>query len=229
MLGVLLQLPKSTVEIANDRNSRLVNWWRCLRDDTDELLRLVTLTPYARDAFCEAIDRIDDPALSDLERAAAFQTVIVQNYRSDDRDPTPGNWLLSFTDNRARPGMLHTRLTAVANRIIDIQIENRCAVELLERTAKIADATIYCDPPYRDTKGTDRYYNAEIDFGDLTEVLKIQKGKVAISGYGTDWDHLDWHRLEHDSHCLLSQRYGTDRNRTEVLWANYPTGQPVLF
>ena len=229
MLGVLLKLPKSTVEIANDRNSRLVNWWRCLRDDTDELLRLVTLTPNARDAFCEATDRIDDPALSDLERAAAFHIVIAQAYGSDDSQLTRGNWMVRFLTAPQAHKRQHARLLAVANRIIDIQIENRCAVELLERTAKIADATIYCDPPYHDTPAKDRFYLHSVDRGDLTEVLKIQKGKVAISGYRTDWDHLDWYRLERDTYCLLSQRYEAETSRSEVLWVNYPTVQPVLF
>ena len=227
MLGVLLQRPKSTVEIVNDRNSRLINWWRCLRDHTDELLRQTMMTPWSRELFTQAIARMDNPALTDIERASAFHTVILQGYRADDSVRTPGDWLIRYTDCNVPKNTEYLRLLAVADRVADVTIENRDAVELLDRLARIPDITTYCDPPYA-TSDEHRFYSDHVNLDDLTATLKAQKGNVAISGYGTEWDHLDWNRADRRSTCTLAREFG-DTARTEVLWMNYPTTQPGLF
>ena len=41
MLGILLQRAPAKLEIVNDLNRRIVNWWRVVRDHPDELARMM--------------------------------------------------------------------------------------------------------------------------------------------------------------------------------------------
>ena len=228
MLGVLLQRPKAAVEIVNDTNRRLINWWRCLRDEPDELLRLMAFSPHSRDEFVDALSRLDDVGLTSVERAAAYGVVLRQSYTSSDT-ATAGDWLVRWTSGHAQRRLLMGRLGLVADRISDLQVENVDAVTLLERTAGYRQAVVYCDPPYYSV-GTDKYAGG-VDLADLTEVLKAQTGRVAISGYGSEWDCLGWRRLDTSALCHTGQPgvEQADITRREVLWCNYPAAQPGLF
>ena len=56
------------------------------------------------------------------------------------------------------------------------------------------------------------------------ETLLRQQGKVAISGYGEEWDCLEWQRYEKkDVHVPIEG--GEHKGRTEVLWCNYDAAE----
>jgi len=46
--SVLLQKPRSPLETYNDLDGNVVNFFRVLRDQPDELIRKIRLTPWAR-------------------------------------------------------------------------------------------------------------------------------------------------------------------------------------
>jgi DNA adenine methylase len=52
--SVLLRKQRSYAEVYNDLDGEVVNLFRTVRDNGGELLRLLTLTPFARDEFLEA-------------------------------------------------------------------------------------------------------------------------------------------------------------------------------
>ena len=49
--SILLAKPKSVVEVYNDLDQGLVHFFTILRDHTEELQRLATLTPYSRQVY----------------------------------------------------------------------------------------------------------------------------------------------------------------------------------
>ncbi len=69
--AVLLNRPPSPVETYNDIYGEVVNFFRVLRDKTDELLKAIALTPFSREEFYKAIYE-DIERLSDVERARRF-------------------------------------------------------------------------------------------------------------------------------------------------------------
>lgn len=231
MLGVLLQRSKANGEIVNDINDRVVNWWRCLRDYPDELLRLVSLTPWSRAGFVDAVANLDNRGLSPVVRAAHFTTVVRQSIRSTDRSDS-SSWRLYITLNNSGCANMRdvrnvvTRLSVIADRIRNVQIENMDAVSLLDRVADYAHVVAYCDPPYPTADQT--LYEKSVDFGDLSDVLKVQKGRIAVSGYGSEWDHLGWVRRCHDT-WRHSPGCSSISDRTEVLWMNYEPDESRLF
>ena len=49
--SVLFHKPPCTIETVNDLDGRVVNFFRVLRNDADELIRHIRLTPWAREEF----------------------------------------------------------------------------------------------------------------------------------------------------------------------------------
>ena len=109
----------------------------------------------------------------------------------------------------------------LARRMKNVQLESKCAIKLLTRIASETSTIIYADPPYR-TANTTPYGKervAEIDWNALTKAFQAQKGRVAISGYGDEWNHLNWRR-----HATTTRANPLKKNRArveEVLWTNY--------
>lgn len=87
----------------------------------------------------------------------------------------------------------------------------------------------YVDPPYANTVGTAGAYAHDVDRGALGEVLRVQRGRVAISGYGDEWDHLGWERHERRTNTSLGDLHA-NTPRVEALWTNFrPTSQDRLL
>ena len=66
------------------------------------------------------------------------------------------------------------------------------------------------------------------DWDALTEALLAQRGRVAVSGYGDEWDHLGWQRHERTGH-MRDHRPGSYTVRTEVVWTSYDPPQASLL
>ena len=222
MLGTLLARPPSKQEVVNDINDNLVAWWRCLRDNPEELERRVSMTPKSRTEFDAAKKIIKDNSDADeMTRAWAMDTILRHGIsaRTDGR---------SCVGYRIRSGKKdhwpHERFDALTQRMRNVQIENKDGAGVLEFTARTEDVVVYCDPPYYSAERN--YVENHVDVDRLTEALLAQRGACAISGYGTEWDHLGWRREQRDVACTV---FGGHGKRTEILWMNYPlTGTTTM-
>ena len=232
MLGVLLSRPRCNLEMINDLDGHVVNWWRVVRDRTEELSDLLQATPYSREVFAEAQAEVKAGGVEDpLRRAFIYHVCMWQSLPL--RYPGKRTWGRRFDadtiniSDKLLP-MAPEVLGALAERLRGIQIENRDAVEILERTAMESATVIYADPPYP-TADVNGYAEStrNLDIEKLTEVLQAQRGYVAVSGQGAEWDHLGWRREEKETYLsakiiVTEEKQQYDR-RTEVLWLNYDT------
>ena len=217
MGGVLLARPKAVVEIVNDLDDRVYNWWTVVRDSPCELQRLIALTPKARRTHEWAMAAMDDPAESPIRRALAF-TFVCQTALA-----TQGSFALSYDSGRERGwrANLDASLVALAERMRNVQLEHGDACALLERLAIEEGGVVYCDPPYADTVGYNGAYRHVDDRERLTAALLAQRSACAVSGYGTEWDHLGWERHEYRTYVSVGAS-ATSSPRTEVLWTSFP-------
>ncbi len=69
--AVLLNREPSPVETYNDIDGEVANFFRSLRDKSEDLIRAIALTPFSREEFYIAING-NDPGISDIERARRF-------------------------------------------------------------------------------------------------------------------------------------------------------------
>lgn len=229
MLGVLLGRAPAKVEIANDANGWIVAWWRAVRDRPEEFARLIALTPRSRALFNEAVETVlAGPCSGDLLHDALTLHVCVEHSMAHGPVPSRGSWSVIFAGTASPAGIekwSRERVAALAARMRAVQLECRDACTILERTRRAASALIYVDPPYRSANYSPYGEAAkQIDWGQLKELLAAQAGRVAVSGYGDEWDGLGWHRSElADRHRPIGVHAGAPASpRREVLWTNFP-------
>ena len=220
MLGVLLRREPTRCEIVNDLDALVVNWWRCVRHQADELHRQVWAMPMSETEFADSARRLDEaPPLSEhghLPTALAFYTVtqfsILHSASGEMRRPN------SFAVHyRNQISAVPPSIIRLNERIRNVQILNRDALSILERLAPVEDASIFCDPPYAETEN--KPYAVSVDRDRLADLLRAQRGAVAISGYGEEWDGLGWTKREFP--CLFSNSGGGVTERSHSVWTNF--------
>lgn len=217
MLGVLFQRRPATAELVNDTNEHLINWWRMVRDAPDDLARQVALTPRSRAEYLRAWRDCYAHKGTPLERARDYFISINQSFfqLSNARQHAP--WSKSLTGPLSR--WTGDELAPLAARLFSVQIECKSALEVLDYTAN-KDLILYADPPYR-TADTTPYGDFDIDWDDLTRLLKLQTGRVAVSGYADEWDHLHWRKHHFPTHTGGTIKGRPSQRREECLWTNY--------
>ncbi|ODU22792.1 MAG: DNA methyltransferase [Sphingomonas sp. SCN 67-18] len=243
--SVLLHKPRAYNEIYNDLDGELVNLFRVLRsDDAPELLRLLELTPYSRAEYQAAFAPADDP----IERA---RRTVVRSHMAHgtggariDRPTGFRSDGISGTTNVAGEWAdLPAALQAVIERMRGVTIEQKPALELLERF-NAPSIMIYLDPPYlpatRSTKSRkpgERYHTYAFEMGIEDHLLMLDacrrsEAMIVLSGYPDplyDSQLPGWTRRE------IAARAHRNSPRTECLWINPPAAdaleisEPTLF
>ena len=226
-LAVLLAKRPVRHEIANDSDGNVVTFFRMLREQPDDLARVLQFTPYARDEYETA--RLD-VEIDDLERARRFFVRATQGFNAAGTGSAAG-WSHSAKRNQDRARTVSCavdRLTEVANRLRGIAIENRDACAVIEKYDG-PDTVIYADPCYLSgTRSSRRDYrhdgSAEADHRRYAKALRSCAGTVFLSGYASPlYDELyaDWQRIEIPTIRPTANRDGASASvATEVVWTN---------
>ena len=227
--AVLLNRAPALVETYNDIDGDVSNFFRVLRDRSEELIRAIALTPFSREEFHLAICGTEQ-GVSEVERARRFYVRARQARTGLAQTATIGRW--ANCKNTSRAGMSGAvsrwlggvdALDGIATRLLRVQIENRPAVDVI-RLYDQYDTLFYCDPPYlHQTRGDSKAYGFEMtetQHWELAETLNQCKGKAAISGYRCDvmdtW-YKGWTRFDAGERAIHS----TKQMRQESLWMNY--------
>lgn len=228
MLGVLTQRQPVTNEVINDINGDVANWWLQVRDNHDELARLIALTPRSRSIFKQAWKDLKEDGgenLSPAHRALALHMIVTQSimHGADDKQ-----WVPTYTPHRMS-FWVKDEMAQLAARLRHVYIECRDALEILDRIQGQESAVVYCDPPYHSASNKPYGKDAEgTDWKKMEKLLLAQKGRVAVSGYRDEWDCLGWHRHEFKKvYTVLTQKGKREAQpRTEVLWCNFEVQKP---
>jgi len=230
---LLFAKPPAKVNVYNDIDNNLVNFFRVLRDPekAKRLQQLLYLTPYSRKEFEFCRDYLNEPGIDDVERARRFFVVVKQSFNGYFK-----NWKYNPTPRRA---IMYVetfynsvdKIPEFTEFLRKVQIEN----DDFERVIKRYDSPetfFYCDPPYvTDTIKTEHPYQSMSlqDHRRLVNVLLNVRGKVMLSGY----DHPVYAPLEKAGWRKIQVRrplYATNPRKNlggrrihqiEYLWLNY--------
>lgn len=221
----LLNKPESKVEIYNDINSSVVNFFRVLRESPGKLTKLLNKTPFARDEFA-VCKRNHELVNDDIEKARMFFTKTQQSFSGRGND-----WGCSVTKSHAVTFVNKTlKLSEISSRLKKVNVENRDFKFIFKHYIKSADVFAYLDPPYvhstRTTKNDYVYEMTDRDHEELLELCNQSPAKILISGYDSPLyrKHLKgWNRKKIDvpCHSAYSPNIKQKSRRTEVLWYNY--------
>ncbi|KMV15910.1 hypothetical protein ACT17_22670 [Mycolicibacterium conceptionense] len=215
--AVFFTKPPSLHEVLNDIDGEVVNFWRVLREHTEDLCWAIETTPWSRAEYEASTAPADDP----IESARRFAVRTWQAHAAV-RSKVTG-WR-NRGPAQARAGMsqrwrkVPEQLRAVADRLTDAEIESRDALEVIERFNG-ADVLLYVDPPYLRQTRTAKLYAHETDDAhhvELLELLRRHRGPAVVSGYASELydDTLgDWERV-----VVRAPKVEKGAARDEVLW-----------
>lgn len=228
-LAVLLAKEPVGWETVNDLDGDLVNFWRVLRDNPDDLERAAMLTPHSREEY-ETSKTLDG---DELERARRVWVRLTQG-RSNSMKPTGWRMRSDASMGTSLPDYVNAyakRLHGAADRMRRVSIENRDAIEMVNQYGAEPTVCIYADPPYLGSTRAANYRHEMLEDDlhvKLAEALNKCKASVVLSGYASPlYEELypGWHRVELKAPTALSGRAAEN----EVLWSNVPLGTQQLF
>ena len=226
--SVLMNVGPYPVETYNDLDAELVNFFRTLRDQQDELIKAIGLTPFSREELrlaCQA-----EQNLSNIERARRFYVRARQTRTGLAQTSSAGRWAHCVLTSRAGMAGAVSRwlgsvegLSEIAQRLMRVQIENAPALEVIARYDTKA-TLFYADPPYvHEARGDSSAYGYEMNDDDhiaLAETLGGVRGRAVVSGYKTDlYDELfsGWRRVD----APMRLCHATRTPRQESAWLNF--------
>lgn len=219
--AVLFNKEPSKIETVNDLDDEIVNLFECIKNDPEQLARLVYLTPYSRKVFESAYQ----PSIVDrYQKAANFITRCDMGHGFRTTGENVG-FKMDIQGREAAYAIKHWNMLPelimqCATRLKQVQIENRPAVSVIERF-NFTNVLIYADPPYMLGTRHGKQYRVEMedkDHAELLEALKAHKGPVILSGYRSKlYDDMlqGWYTEEHRSKNQIN------RITREILWMNF--------
>jgi len=224
--GVLLRKSRSWLEVYNDLDNQVVNYFRVLRERPDDLVRAISLTPYSLTEWELAQDDDPDPVESARRLyIKSFQGIAgpTAQWRTGWRRQkvvTMSNGQKKMTP-AARSFMQTDHLMVIAERLRGVEIDCEPALKVIERYDS-PQTLFYLDPPYvsstrnRWKKHAYKHEMTDKQHRQLARAVHDLQGMVLISGYRCDlYDELyaDWTRVEREART--NSQYGT---ATESLW-----------
>ncbi|EJG02280.1 DNA adenine methylase [Flavobacterium sp. F52] len=213
----------SEVEIINDLNGNVSNFYQQLKSNFKELKVLVSSTPYSREVYKNAMVVYETPYIfNPVTRAWAFWVGTLQGFSNK-----IGSWrsatirskesVLNFNKKEAFTEDLSKRLELT-------QIECKDAIELIYKQDS-EETFFYIDPPYVGAnQGHYGGYTQE-HFANLLHALSQIKGKFLLSSYPNELltqyrKEFNWY--QNDKDMVLSASRESNKRKTEALTANYP-------
>ena len=228
--NVLLQKPPAAVEIFNDLDGDIVNFFRVARNPSTNALLcdMLDMTPFARSEFDEAFELSEDPVERARRLVVRTEMGMGSMYEHDRAGfRTDSNVTSKPKTAQAYWNSISDRMKPILKRFKGVLIENRPAIDVM-RKHDGKDVLHYVDPPYlpsvRDqNRNSQRFYRYEMSCSEHEDMLKELldlEGMVVISGYdnGLYNDLLQGWRQE-SKEAMVSAFRGT-KKQIECLWLN---------
>jgi DNA adenine methylase len=216
----------SKVEIINDTNGEIINFYEVLKRDFTALEKEVAISLHSRKLHNHAWVIYQNPELFDrIKRAWAIWMLANSSYGHI----LDGGFGYDKTTGGSTKALANKRINFTEDYAIQLQnVQIKCCDALKVIIGRdSAEAFFYCDPPY---VGADQgHYDGytQEDFDGLLNLLATVKGKFLLSSFQNET--LDkfvkrngWHTFEVSMVCSMTNKTGKTRKKVEVFTANYP-------
>lgn len=239
--SLFFNMPAKPIEIYNDVDGRLVNFFRVLqkREKYVELQHMLDYTLYSYEEYQKALELQFAESATDVERAWAFFVIYNSSFSATGR--TKGNWSACKKTEGQRSERFRKRVNVLDvfhKRFEHVYVDHRDAIECIKKFA--TDKTFfYLDPPYpaETRKSVDAYYYETSDelHTNLVDCMLSNKGMFVLSCYWHDVYKplLDagYRMIEFNTVCYANVSRSPEYDRTEVLLVspNVPNKQLKLF
>jgi DNA adenine methylase len=213
---------RAEVEVINDLNGEVVNFYKVITTDFWKLNELIQSTLHSRAQYEEAMVVYNYPALFDpIKRAWAFWILTNEGYATK-----IGSWGYDRSGNTMTGKISNKKIefdVTIRQRLEHAQIECNDALKVIE-SRDTPETFHYVDPPYIGSNMGHYAGYKEEDFVRLLELLASCQGKFLLSNYNNK--PLEraikanrWHVRYYDKQ--LSASTDKARRKVEVLVGNF--------
>jgi DNA adenine methylase len=227
--AVFFAKPKSEVEVINDINGEIVNFFKVIKTKFPDLQKEIKATLHSRELYKKAMVVYVNPDLfTDVKRAWALWVLTNQGFAG-----MIGSW--GFGKDDSKEAALANKRDAFTkeyeDRLTKVQVENNHAIKVIQRCDD-KETFIYADPPYI---GSDQgHYKgySENDYRELLDALSKVKGKFLLSSYpskilGTYIKKYKW-KVQKVTKSVAVTKH-TDKVKTEMIVMNYDPSKMKAF
>ena len=216
----------SDMEVLNDVNKELINFYRVVQNDFVSLEKEIRITLHSRDLHRKASVMYNNPDLfTEIKRAWAVWVLSSQSFSA----MLDGSFGYDKSKNTTTKKIINNRdrfTEDMAIRLQNVQLECADALYVIG-SRDTEDTFFYCDPPYfnSDCGHYDGY--SEQDFENLLKLLSGIKGKFLLSSYPSPIlmryaKENGWYMWSSETGVSVNAKSGYMKRKVEVLTANYP-------
>lgn len=220
--------PPSKVEVINDYNRELINFYEVVKNEFVDLEKMIRITLHSRSLHSDASVIYNNGHLfTRIQRAWAVWVLCSQSFSSLLDGPWGYDRIRSTTSSKVA-NKRDSFSEQYAIRLQNVQLENTDALRIIN-SRDYEDAFHYCDPPYfnSDCGHYDGY--SRDDYKSLLDCLSNIKGKFLLSSYpskelehyvqGKSWCNV---KVKQTIHAGAKHLHGQSRGKkVEMLTANY--------
>ncbi len=215
----------SLVEVINDTNKELINFYCMLQNRFVELQKMVAVTLHSRTLHRDAHVVYEYPHLFDeIKRAWAVWVLSTQSFSA----MLDGSFGYDKKDNTTTKKITNKRnqfTVEYAERLQNVQVECADALYIIGSRDTV-DTFFYIDPPYYNSDCG--HYNGytEQDFENLLIRLTTIKGTFILSSYPSELlkqytKAHSWQNLAIESGVSVNSKSGYLKRKVEMITANY--------
>ncbi|MBQ4818890.1 DNA adenine methylase [Aquimarina sp. MMG016] len=214
----------SPVEVINDLDGKVVNFYRVCKLQFSKLQKMIQSTPHSRKLHSEAKDILQDPTEKDIVKKAwafwiqtnmSFSSRIFGGYAYERKTNGVSRTILNKKNGFTKD---------ICERLDLVDIECNDALTVI-KSRDTKESFFYIDPPYFNSDmGHYKGYSKQ-DFISLLNLLANIKGKFLLSSYPSDIlfkysKKNKWYSqsIEQTVSVTKGKR---DKKKTEVFTANY--------
>ncbi|MCG8323766.1 MAG: DNA adenine methylase [Cytophagales bacterium] len=220
--AVFFAKEKSKIEVINDLNGEVVNFYQVCKTDFNKLEKLIQATPHSRKIHRETMEILKNPKnQSKIKRAWAFWVQTNMSYSS----VIFGGYAYERKGNGTLRKFVNKKLRFtkdIANRLDMVSIECNDALQVI-KSRDTNDSFFYLDPPYFNSDMGHYKGYTQKDFTNLLDLLSGIKGQFLLSSYPSEVLTKYTRKNKWAFHSMQQYVSVPDKKKTktEVLTANY--------
>lgn len=226
---------KSFLEVINDTNDLLINFYQQCVDNFEALQKKIQHTLHSESEHTRARRIYNNPRYrSKLDRAWAVWVMTNMSVMATPR----GGWRRDNGTGGSHIGVTlenhRQRFTdKIHDRLATVQISCHDAIEVIKQR-DTPETFFYLDPPYIGAEQKHYKGYTEQDFKKLLDELSRIKGKFILSNFDSDilneyCRSQGWHKKVIECKSMIPALIHQPRRKFEVLVWNFETGQKDLF
>lgn len=199
---VFFAKPRTKVEVINDINGELMNFWKVIQRQPNEFLERSKYEMYSRELYTEYCNDVKSGKylkMSNVERA--FRTFCM--YKCSFGSKFLSGWGYGRSRNQGDAFFNEFKIIdEIAERLKHVQIDNKDFQSVIEDYD--GDDTLYfCDPPYIGADVDAQYFKATSGSFTLQDHQRLYKTLLKLKGkFILTIDNVDWIR---DRYCQGKQ------------------------